>query len=226
MSAVFVTAIGTDSGKTHVSAAILRELIAQDRPALALKPLMSGYSPEALGDSDAGRLLTAMCRPVTKEAVDGICWKSFTDWLAPNVAARRAGVALDYAGLLGFVQARLRAHGGPALVEGAGGVMSPLTDTHTNVDLAADLRLPVLLLASNYLGAVSHTLTALEVLARRGLEVKAIVVTETLPNAGPSEPLLEELARWTKLPLLGAKFARTPEDDRVVAVELVRRLFH
>lgn len=226
MSAVFVTAIGTDSGKTHVSAAILRELAAQGRPALALKPLMSGYSPEALETSDAGRLLLAMERPVTSETVGEICWKSFTDWLAPNVAARKAGVALDYAEMLRFVQSRLGVHTGAALVEGAGGVMSPLTDTHTNLDLAADLRLPVMLMASNYLGAVSHTLTALEVLARRDLEVRVIVVTETLPNAGPSQPMIDELARWTKIPLLGAKFAREPEDDRAVAAELVRRLFH
>jgi dethiobiotin synthetase len=226
MSAVFVTAIGTDCGKTHVSAAILRELVAQGRPALALKPLMSGYSPAALADSDAGRLLIAMGRAVSTETIDEVCWESFTDWLAPNVAARRGGVALNYAELVGFVRSRLQAHDGPALVEGAGGVMSPMTDTHTNLDLAADLRLPVLLLASNYLGAVSHTLTALEVLASRDLDVKAVVVTETLPDAGPSEPFLEELARWTKLPLLGAKFARTPEVDRIVAAELVRRLFH
>jgi dethiobiotin synthetase len=226
MSAAFVTATGTDCGKTHVSAAVLRELVAQGRPALALKPLMSGYSPDALETSDAGRLLAAMGRAVNKDEVGDICWKSFTDWLAPNVAARRAGVAQDYAEMLGFVQARLGRHEGAALVEGAGGVMSPLTDTHTNLDLAADLHLPVMLMASNYLGAVSHTLTALEVLARRDLEVRVIVVTETLPNAEPSQPLLEELARWTKIPLLGAKFAQTPEDDRVVAAELVRRLFH
>jgi dethiobiotin synthetase len=226
MSAAFVTAIGTDSGKTHVSAAILRELVAQGRRALALKPLMSGFSPAALETSDAGRLLAAMGRQVSAETVGEVCWQSFTDWLAPNVAARKAGVALDYADMLSFVQTRLGAHKGDALVEGAGGVMSPLTDTHTNLDLAADLRLPVMLMASNYLGAVSHTLTALEVLARRDLEVRVIVVTETLPNAGPSQPLLDELARWTKIPLLGARFARTPEDDRVVAADLVRRLFH
>jgi dethiobiotin synthetase len=226
MKAVFVTATGTDCGKTHVSAAILRELVAQGRPALALKPLMSGFSPEALETSDAGRLLSAMGQRTSQEAVDRICWKSFTDWLAPNVAARRVGMTLDYAEMLAFVQVRLRAHQGPALVEGAGGVMSPLTDTHTNLDLAADLHLPVLLLASNYLGAVSHTLTALEVLAQRDLQVKAIVVTETTPDAGPSAPFIEELARWTRIPLLGAKFARAAEDDRVVAAALVRRLFH
>lgn len=225
MNRIFVTAIGTDCGKTHVSCAILRELVAQARPALAIKPLMSGYSPDLLEASDAGRLLAAMGRPVSEAEVNDICWKSFTEWSAPNVAARRAGVALDDGMLIGFVRDRLAMHEGPALVEGAGGVMSPLTDTFTNLDLMAELSLPVLLLASNYLGAVSHTLTALEALERRGLEVKAIVVTETCSDAEPAQLLVEELKRWTDLPLLPSRFARTPDDDRSVGAELVRRLF-
>jgi dethiobiotin synthetase len=134
-------------------------------------------------------------------------------------------VQLSYSELIGFVRQRLGSHAGPAIVEGAGGVMSPLTDTHTNLDLMADLELPVVLMASNYLGAISHTLTALEVLAQRRLEIKAIVVTETLPNAGPAQALIDELERWTSFPLLRAAFARTEEDDLPMAAELVRRLF-
>lgn len=225
MTAVFVTAIGTDCGKTHVSAALLRELVARGQPALALKPLMSGYSPAALEASDAGRLLLASGRPVTAEAVSGICWKSFTEWSAPNVAARKAGVALEYSELLDFTRSRLAGHDGPCLVEGAGGVMSPLTGTHTNLDLMTDLGLPVLLMASNYLGAISHTLTALDVLTRRGLKVAAVVVTQTLPNAGLAAPMTEELARWTQLPIVQAGFSRTPEDDRIWAGPLARQLF-
>lgn len=225
MSSAFITAIGTDCGKTHVSCAIVRELVAQNRPALALKPLMSGYSPEALENSDAGRLLAAMGRPVNEATVAEVCWKAFTEWSAPNVAARLVGVALDDADLLGFVRARLATHEGPALVEGAGGVMSPLTDRRTNLDLMADLSLPVVLLASNYLGAVSHTLTALEVLEHRKLDVKAVVVTETLPNSAPAQLLIEELRRWTRLPLLRAAFAQSPEGDRPLAADLIRRLF-
>jgi dethiobiotin synthetase len=225
MAGVFVTAIGTDCGKTHVSAAIVRELVAQGRPALALKPLMSGFLPQALEASDAGRLLAAMGRRVDETNVADICWRSFTDWLAPNVAARRARILLDYAEMLSFLRTRIVAHQGDFLVEGAGGVMSPLTDTHTNLDLAADLGLPVMMLATNYLGAVSHTLTALEVLAARGLETQVIVVTETQPQASAATPLIEELQRWTRVPLLKAAFARSPEDDRVAALELAQRLF-
>jgi dethiobiotin synthetase len=214
VTALFVTAIGTDCGKTHISAAILRELAAQRRPSLALKPLMSGYSPATLETSDAGRLLAGMGKPVTEATVDEICWKRFTEWSAPNVAARNAGVTLAYPDLLEFVRSRLACHEGSALVEGAGGVMSPLTDTQTNIDLMGDLNLPVLLLASNYLGAVSHTLTALEAIESRGLNVAAIAVTQTLPNAGLAAPLIDELGRWTKQTIVEAGFSRTPEDDR------------
>lgn len=225
MAGVFVTAIGTDCGKTHVSAAIVRELTSRGRPALALKPLMSGYSPDLLAASDAGRLLAAMGRPVSAQSVDEVCWKSFSDWLAPNVAARRVGVGLDYSEMLAFLEVRLAQWQGPALVEGAGGVMSPLTDTHTNLDLAIDLGLPVILLARNYLGAVSHTLSALEVLAARRLEVRVIVVTETGPDDGPAGALLEELARWTDIPLLAAPYAPTPADDGDIGRALVDRLY-
>jgi dethiobiotin synthetase len=225
VSAVFVTAIGTDCGKTHVSAAVLRELTALGRPALALKPLMSGYSPAKLETSDAGRLLAALGRPVTAEAVAEICWKRFTEWSAPNVAARNAGVSLEYALLLEFVRSRLAAHEGAALVEGAGGVMSPLTDTHTNIDLIADLGLPVVLMASNYLGAVSHTLTALEALEHRKLAVAAIAVTQSLPNAGLAAPLIAELGRWTRHRIVETGFSRTPDEDRRWAGPLAALLF-
>jgi dethiobiotin synthetase len=225
VSGVFVTAIGTDCGKTYVSAALLREMARRGRPALGLKPLMSGYSPEKLEESDAGRLLLAQKRPVTAESVAEICWKSFTEWSAPNVAARRAGVTLDYAEMLSWVRGKLDAHEGVRLVEGAGGVMSPLTDTHTNVDLMEDLRLPAVLMASNYLGAVSHTLTALEVLWSREVEVAAIVVTQALPNTGLAAPMIDEIGRWTKLPVLEAGFSRGPEDDARWAGGLVDRLF-
>jgi dethiobiotin synthetase len=225
MSTLFVTAIGTDSGKTHASCAILRELRARGREVLALKPLMSGFSPDKLGDSDAGRLLLAMGREATPAAVADICWKSFPEWSAPNVAARRAGVPLAYDQLLTFLQTRMAGFTGTILVEGAGGIMSPLTDEKTNIDLAMDLRAPVLLMASNYLGAVSHTLTALEALERRGLEVAAIGVTQSLPNAGLAAPLVEELARWTRHRIVTCGFSRGPEDDRGWAGPLTTLLF-
>lgn len=225
MKGAFVTAIGTDCGKTHVCAAVLRELVAQGRPALALKPVMSGYTSDRLEASDAGRLLLATGRRVSPATVAEICWKSFVEPLAPNVAARREGVELDYRDMLAFLRTRLAAHDGPALVEGAGGVMSPLTDTHTNMDLAADLGLPVVLLAHSYLGAVSHTLTAVDALSKRGFAPKAIVVTEPSAQASSAASFIDELSRWTTVSLFAAPFARTEGETRETGARLATYLF-
>jgi dethiobiotin synthetase len=225
MRGLFVTAIGTDCGKTHVSCALLRELTARGPAPLPLKPLMSGFAPGDLAASDAGRLLAACGKATTAEAIAAICWKHFEEPSAPNVAARRAGVDLDYREMLEFVRGRIAATDGAYLVEGAGGVMSPLTDDCTNLDLMADLGLPVLLLACNYLGAVSHTLTALDVLQRRGLRTAGLVVSQPWPHAGPADVFAGELARWTSTPINVAPFAKTPGEDSVWAAPLAARLF-
>jgi dethiobiotin synthetase len=225
VTGIFVTAIGTDCGKTHATAAIIRAMVARGERVLALKPLMTGFDPAKLETSDAGRLLAAMGRDVSEAEIGRINWKRFPEWSAPNVAARNAGVALDYDDMCTFLAAEIRVFRGPVLVEGAGGVMSPLTDAKTNIDLAADLGWPTLLMASNYLGAVSHTLTALEALERRRLEVRAIAVTQPLPDAGLAAPLVEELGRWTKRPIVECGFSRTPEDDRRWAGALIDLLF-
>jgi dethiobiotin synthetase len=221
---LFVSAIGTDCGKTHVSATILRELVRRNVQPVALKPLMSGFDPANLADSYAGRLLVAAGRAVNAETVAAVCWKSFPQWLAPNVAARQSDVALDWDELLRFIHDR-RPATGPYMVEGAGGVMSPLTDTHTNLDLMMALQLPVLLVATNYLGAVSHTLTALDVMERRGLAVHSIVVSEPRPDPEGAAHMAGELRRWTAAPVSIASHSPSPDQARDWAAELTSRLF-
>ena len=65
------------------------------------------------------------------------------------------------------------------LIEGVGGIMVPLDERHTVLDWMSALRLPVLLVAGSYLGTISHTLTALHVLAQRNLDIAAVVVSES-----------------------------------------------
>jgi hypothetical protein len=69
MKAAFVTATGTDIGKTYVTAGIIRAMREQGRPASAIKPVMSGYDPGRPEASDAGILLAAMGKPVNAETV-------------------------------------------------------------------------------------------------------------------------------------------------------------
>lgn len=196
MRTVFVAGAGTDIGKTFVACALIRALRAQGLSVDALKPAVSGLDLASMQDSDSGRLLDALGRPLTPETLDAISPLRFSAPLAPPAAARREGRTLTLDMLLEPCRAR---QAGPdvdlLLVEGAGGVMSPIAEGATNLDLISALGAPVLLVGGSYLGAISHGLTALETLKTRGCEVLGLAVSESLdaPDLGET---VEELRRF------------------------------
>jgi len=179
MSAIFVTGTGTEIGKTFVTAALVRELRRRGRAVDALKPVVSGFDQSQAATSDPGLLLAALGEAPTTAALDRVTPWRYAAPLSPDMAARRAGRALDFGALLAFTRAAVSAASGILLIEGVGGVMVPLDDEHTVLDWIAALDVPVLLVGGSYLGAISHALTALDVLGRRGLRVKAMIVNET-----------------------------------------------
>jgi dethiobiotin synthetase len=94
-------------------------------------------------------------------------------------------MAIDCGEVTEFCRAQIRAYaGGPLLIEVAGGVMAPLFESDTCLDLIAALGAPVIFVAGSYLGAVSHALTGLEVLIARGAHVALVVVSESEDSAG------------------------------------------
>lgn len=180
MRSLFVAGTGTDIGKTHVACALIRAVRARGLSVDAFKPVVSGFDPADPEASDPGRLAHALGEP---DALPRISPRRYRAPLAPNLAARIEGETLRLEDLIADCHNRLaRADRDLLLIEGAGGVMSPLTDTATNLDLMVALNLPVLLIAGSYLGTVSHILTALEVIRARGLAVSAMVMSESLDS--------------------------------------------
>lgn len=178
MRSLFVAGTGTDIGKTHVACALIRAVRARRLSVDAFKPVVSGFDPADPEASDPGRLAQALGEP---DALTRISPRRYRAPLAPNLAARMEGETLHLDNLAADCLDRLgRADRDLLLIEGAGGVMSPLTDAATNLDLMVALNLPVLLVAGSYLGTVSHVLTALEVIRARGLAVSAMVMSESL----------------------------------------------
>ncbi|PLR26501.1 dethiobiotin synthase [Caulobacter zeae] len=177
MSALFVAGTGTDIGKTHVACALIRALKARGVAVDAFKPVVSGFDPADPTVSDPARLAHALGDP---SALPRISPRRYLAPLAPNLAARLEGDVLRIADLAADCRAALAGDHDLMLVEGAGGVMSPLTDEATNLDLIAELDLPVLLIAGSYLGTISHVLTAQVALRARGVTVAAIVMSESL----------------------------------------------
>ena len=192
MSTLFVTGTGTGIGKTVVAAALCCELRAAGRPVRALKPVLSGYDPAALHESDPGVLLTSLGEPVTDGAVAAIAPWRFAAPLSPDMAAAREGRRLDLREILAFCRA---AEGEPLLVEGIGGAMVPLDDAHTVLDWIAALGAPALVVAGSYLGTISHTLTTLAAMRGRGVEVAGLVISESVESPVPPAETAATIAR-------------------------------
>jgi len=196
MSAFFVTASGTEIGKTFVTAALIRELRRRGRPVAALKPVASGFDPAHPEDSDAGMLLAALGEMATPAAFDLIAPWRFHAPLSPDMAARREGRVIDFAALVGHSRQAIATATGTLLIEGVGGVMVPLDDGHTVLDWIDALRIPAIVLGGSYLGAISHALTALDALRSRSLAVAALVVNETPQSTVALDETAATIARF------------------------------
>ncbi len=192
MRGLFVTATDTGVGKTEVSCALLAEARAGGLDAIGMKPAQSGEAPGE--PSDAERLVAA-CEGA--EPLEAVCPYRFAAPLAPAVAARLEGRAVSMGRILDAARALAARH--PAiLVEGAGGLLVPLTERETYADLAVALGLPVVLVARAGLGTVNHVALTVEALRRRGLALAAIVLNRTVPVDDPSVPHnAAEIARLT-----------------------------
>lgn len=206
--AVFVAGAGTEIGKTYVTAALTRHIRGQGRRVRALKPLASGVP--ALDDpdfpaSDTARLLAAQGIAVTPEAVEACSPWRFAAPLAPDQAAMLEGRSLALADLVAWCRSQIAGAGGALLIEGVGGLMSPITEDATGLDWLRALDVPAVLVTGSYLGAISHALTACETLKRYGVPLLCVVVSESEGAPAPPAIVAASIARHAPAPVFVVK---------------------
>jgi len=207
VSVVFVTGAGTDIGKTYVSAALIRARRAAGRSVLALKPVASGMpdapSDPAFSASDTAVLLAAQGLPITLETVAACTPWRFEAPLSPDMAARAQGRSIRLGEVVDWCRARLAATPPETdvLIEGVGGVMSPVAEDGVVLDWIAALGVPALLVCGSYLGAISHALTAVEALRGRAVPIAGLILNESVDAGVDFEATAETLHRFSRLPV-------------------------
>jgi dethiobiotin synthetase len=186
---LFITATGTGAGKTFVTRGLAAALCARGLRVAALKPIETGLpgpsSAPIEAETDAALLAGACGRPELADA-PGL-YRAAMPAAPYTVSLATRSPAPDLEQLAGAVRAAA-AGSDVALIEGAGGLLVPLDRDRTVADLIASLGLPVLLVAPNTLGVLSHALTAAESAERRKLRVAALVLTDLAPASDPSDP--------------------------------------
>jgi len=202
VTAIFITGTGTDVGKTFVGASLIRHLRQMGRLVDAIKPVVSGFDPDQPAASDPGILLQALGFPVTLQNIERISPWRFRAAISPDLAARREGRRIDVDEVVAFCKSAIEDRREILLVEGVGGIMVPLDEQRTILDVMMALQLPLILVVGSYLGTISHTLTALDALFRRDMSVLAIIVSETPDSPVPLDETVAAIARFAE-PVIG-----------------------
>lgn len=202
MTAIFITATGTDVGKTFVVASLIRLLRQMGRTVDAIKPIVSGYDATLAAASDPGVLIGALGLPFSPEAIDRVSPWRFRAAVAPDLAARREGRSIDVDAVVAYCQGAIERRPDILLIEGVGGIMVPLDDHRTILDVMMALRVPLILVTGSYRGTISHTLTALDSLFRRDLNVLATIVNETPGSSMPLGDVVASIGHFTE-PVIG-----------------------
>mgnify|MGYP000557260641 CR=1 FL=1 len=177
MTGFFITATGTDAGKTLLTAGLVYQLVRQGQAVQAIKPVVSGVDAQNWQRSDPAQLLAAMGLVASQEATDALSPWRFERPVFPHLAA-----VVDMPAMLTFCRDAL-AKDGVTLIEGAGGVLAPITRQHTMLDVMRELKIPAVIVGGSYVGGISHMLSALHVLSHANVPVQAVVINESPGSA-------------------------------------------
>ncbi len=199
----FITGTDTDIGKSFIACCIAKGLIEQGIKVSPRKPIASGCIRQTDGSllaTDAQQLQLAS---QSDESLSQICRYTFEAAISPARAIAHAKQTITLADLH---QACAVDKGHFALVEGAGGFLSPITPDGLNADLAVKLGYPIILVVGNRLGCLNHALLTIEAIEARGLNLHAIVLNDL--NADSDLDNLHDLCRLTSYPIVYQPFSQ------------------
>lgn len=222
MRGLFVTGTDTGVGKTVLSASLLAAMAAQGERVCAHKPAVTGLD-ELDADTSSPRWPAdhELLGAAADMAADDVAPLRYGPAVSPLLAAELAGETLQARRVLAAGAAAVadRGDGATVIVEGVGGLLSPLADNLTVCDFAVSLRLPLLIAARPGLGTINHTLLTLQAARAAGLSVRAVVLTPW-----PQEPSqlersnVEAITRFGFVEVATLGHADSPQLDELARV--------
>jgi dethiobiotin synthetase len=208
----FFTGTDTGVGKTVIAGALAKALTAAGRRVGVMKPFESGCRREN------GQLIPADALFLKKMAgaaddLSLICPYALARPLAPGVAAPAENIVIDIETVT-TAFARIAARYDLVLVEGAGGLMVPVSEQLLTADLIRLLGLPVIIIARTTLGTINHTLLTVKQAQSEGLEVRGIILNKVSAAADEAEETNPAvIQKFSRVPLLGV-VPHIPAKDR------------
>jgi dethiobiotin synthetase len=194
---LFITGTDTGVGKTVVAAGLVASLRNSGMDIGVMKPIETGFS---LRSSDAFFLQRTAG---VSDLLDSITPYRLKHPLSPYAAAQIERISIRFEKIRRAYHRLLEEHQA-LLVEGAGGLLVPITRKMTMADLALRLDLPLLIVARTGLGTLNHTLLTVEVAKRRGVRVAGVIFNHLVQRRGLAEKTNPSVIKdFLSVPILG-----------------------
>ena len=215
MRGVFVTGTDTGVGKTVAACALVHALRSVGARVAPMKPVAAGADHEGgcFANADSRALIAAAGWKA--DTLDDVTPVLLREPMAPHIAARREGVAIERAPILAAF-ARLARRGDFAVVEGVGGFLVPLGTDFDASDLAREFGLPVILVVGLRLGCLNHALLTARAIAASGLPFAGWIANAIDPAMAAAGENLDTLRERLEAPLLGQlPYAALPDPQHL-----------
>jgi len=202
---VFITGTDTGVGKTTITGALLLALQRHRQSIGVLKPIETGVNSKFRHHSDTERLRCLLALP---PSFDSVCLYAFSQPLAPLAAARKTGITIDPSRIHSHV-ATFRQEYSHLLIEGAGGIFTPLVPQFTMRNLIMLLNIPCLIIGHSDLGGFNHCLLTMEALRQVEIKIQGIVLNEY--SSQNTDAIIQEqqtstielIREWSSVPVYG-----------------------
>ncbi len=178
----FVTATDTGVGKTLVSGTLVHQLINSGKKAGVFKPVASGCSVEGGAYLSEDAEFLHKCCPWLSEEL--ICPCRFEPPVAPMAAEMLTGKLVNWKAISG-AYSQIVEKSDLVVVEGVGGIMVPLSKDILVIDLVAAMKLPVVIVAHNSLGTISHTISTIKMCRNHNIDIAAVIMNQNQPCVNP-----------------------------------------
>lgn len=190
-----MTGIGTDVGKTYATGWLASRLAADGRNVITQKLIQTGCREYADDILTHRRIMGIPMQPRDTDHTTAPLILSYP--ASPHLAARIDGRDIDF-GIAARATETLLGEYDTVLIEGAGGLMAPLTEEYLTIDYVADRRLPAIVVTNGALGSINHTILTVDALAARGIEVEAVIYNPYFDSADTtvSSESREYIGRW------------------------------
>ncbi|NIP62538.1 MAG: dethiobiotin synthase [Nitrosopumilaceae archaeon] len=200
MKSYFIAGTDTDIGKTYVCAGLAISLRKRDIDVGVMKPFAAGKRQKSGFKSEDVEILAKAAKVYDDEKL--LNPQFFPVFASPYTATRNLGIKPRIKYVLKQFKKLSKIHD-LLLVEGMGGIMTPITKNYFVTDLIKDMGLEVIVVASSRIGTVNHTVMTCKICQYHGIPIKGIIINNFETGGYPTKNLSRDLKSLTGVSVLG-----------------------